>query len=88
MKDYNVPTNQLNWRNTTSAQVYALTLGDTEVSNEVVIGILIVLFCKAIVLFDSGTTHSFVSCNLVRVFDLASKWLEVDLAIATPVGRT
>lgn len=39
-------------------------------------------------LFDSGAMHSFVSYSFSRDCNLMSKWLDVDLAVATPVGKT
>jgi hypothetical protein len=70
------------------AHVYALTPGDAATSNEVVTGTLLISSRKATVLFDSGATHSFVSYSFSRDCNLMSEWLDVDLAVATPVGKT
>jgi outer membrane lipoprotein-sorting protein len=51
-------------RSITSAWVYALTPGDAKTSNEVVTGILSISHGKALVIFDSGATHSFVSYSI------------------------
>jgi hypothetical protein len=39
------------------------------------------------VLFDSGAKHSFVSYSFSRDCNLMSEWLDVDLAVATPVRK-
>lgn len=43
------------------AHVYALTQQDTQVSNVMVIGTLFICTHKVRVLFDPGSTHSYVS---------------------------
>jgi hypothetical protein len=75
-------------RHTAPARVYALTHGDAEASNEVVTGTLLIFPYKASVLFDSGATHSFVSCSFAKTACLKSELMDVDLAVATPVGKT
>jgi hypothetical protein len=69
------------------ALVYALTPRDIAASNEVVTGTLLIASFKATVLFDSRATHSFVSCSFTRTCGLMSEWLDVDLAVAIPVGK-
>jgi hypothetical protein len=68
--------------------VYALTPVDTKVSNEVVTSTLLIASCNATMLFDSGATHSFVSCSFTKNCGLESELLDVNLAVATPVGKT
>jgi len=75
-------------RNTAPARVYALTPGDAAASNEIVTSTLLISSRQATVLFDSGATHSFVSYSFSRDCNLMSEWLDVDLAVATPVGKT
>jgi hypothetical protein len=43
------------------ARVYALILGEPEGGSEVVTGSAPILGFEALVLFDSGATHSFIS---------------------------
>jgi hypothetical protein len=87
----NNPTNQNRpgeqW-NTGPTHVYALTPGDAATSNEVVTGTLLISSRQATVLFDSGATHSFMSHSFSRDCNLMSEWLDVDLVVATPVGKT
>ena len=47
-----------------------------------------ILGFKALVLFDSGATHSFVSIVFIRLSRLAVRTLEPSLALTTPVGKT
>jgi hypothetical protein len=65
-----------------------LTPGDAVASNEVVTCTLLISSRKATVLFDSGATHSFVSYSFSQYCNLMSEWLDVDLAVASPVGKT
>jgi hypothetical protein len=58
------------------------------VSNEVVTGTLLISSHQATVLFDSSATHSFVSYSFSQDCKLMSEWLDVDLAVATPVGKS
>jgi hypothetical protein len=68
--------------------VYALTLSDAAVSNDVVIGTLPISFGRAFVLFYSGATHSFVSYCFAKAYCLESEALDVNLAVATPIRST
>jgi hypothetical protein len=65
-----------------------LTPSDTVASNKGVTGTFFIANCQATILFDSGATHSFVSSSFTRNCGLISEWLDVDLAVATPVGKT
>jgi hypothetical protein len=53
-----------------------------------VIGTALILGFEASVLFDSRTTHSFVSIVFVRLSRLIVRTLEPSLVITTPVGKT
>jgi hypothetical protein len=94
-KDCKAPANNPNnqncpgeQQNTAPAHVYAPTPGDTAMSNEVVTITLLISFGKATVLFDSCATHSFVSYSFSRDCNLMSQWLDVDLVVVTPLGKT
>jgi hypothetical protein len=63
-----------------------LVLGELEEGLEVVTGTAPILGFKALVLFDSGATHSFVSIVFVRLSRLVVRTLEPALAVTTPVG--
>ena len=47
-----------------------------------------ILGFEALVLFDLGATHSFISIVFVRLFRLAVRSLEPGLTVTTPVGKT
>ncbi|XP_022149380.1 uncharacterized protein LOC111017810 [Momordica charantia] len=49
------------------ARVFALTRGDVEHAEAVVIGTVLVLSMPAYALFDSGSSHSFIASTFVRV---------------------
>jgi hypothetical protein len=70
------------------ARVYALVLGEPEGGSKIVTGTVPILGFEALVLFDSGATHSFVSIVFVRLSRLVVRTLESSLAVTTPVGRT
>jgi hypothetical protein len=69
------------------ARVYALTPGEAETENEVVTGILPLFSGKAIVLFDSGASHSFVSTKYAKRFHISIEPMEVGVLVATLVGK-
>jgi hypothetical protein len=75
-------------RTTTPARVYALTPGDAAASNSVVSGTLPISFGRSFVLFDSGATHSFVSYCFAKASCLELEALDINLAVATPIGNT
>jgi hypothetical protein len=68
--------------------VYALTPGDIAASNSVVSGTLHISSGRAFVLFDSEATHSFVSNCFAKACCLESEALDINLAVATPIGST
>lgn len=51
----------LGQRGTTPTQVFALSLDDTDASINLATGIILLFLHHALVLFDSGAMHSFVS---------------------------
>ncbi|KAH7569678.1 hypothetical protein JRO89_XS06G0239800 [Xanthoceras sorbifolium] len=72
----------------TQGRVYALTRQEAEASPSVVSGIVPISGHLAFVLFDSGSTHSFIACNFARRFDCAPEMLEFVLCVATPSGES
>jgi hypothetical protein len=77
-----------NRRPPTQARVYSLTPGEAETENEVVTGFLPLFTGKAIVLFDSGATHSFISVKYARRFHVSIEPMEVGVLVASLVGKT
>jgi hypothetical protein len=65
------------------AKVYTIVPEESEV----VTGTVPILGFEALVLFDSGATHSFVSIVFVRLSRLVVRTLEPGLAVTTPIGK-
>jgi hypothetical protein len=76
-----------NHRPPTQARVYALIPSEAEMENEVVIGTLPLLTGKAVILFDSGAAHSFVSAKYARGFHINIELMEVGVVVSTLVGK-
>jgi hypothetical protein len=70
------------------ARVYAIVPGESKGGSEVVTGTVPILGFEALVLFDSGATHSFVSIVFVRLSRLVVRTLEPGLAVTTLAGKT
>ena len=68
--------------------MYALTTQDAQVMDTVVAGILPLFFAHAKVLFDPGSTHSFVSCAFVKNHDKSLELLDSKLSVSTPISDT
>ncbi|XP_057965499.1 uncharacterized protein LOC131156066 [Malania oleifera] len=71
---------------TTQARVYSLTPGDVENAKNVVTGMISFMSLNAIVMFDSGATHSFVSRRFAKVCGIDAQLLRVELGVAMPAG--
>jgi hypothetical protein len=69
-------------------RVYALTTQDAQATDTVVTGILPLFSTPARVLFDPGSTHSFISCGFVRNVARSPEPLEYELSVSTPLGDT
>ena len=76
-----------NRRPPTQAKEYALTLGEAKIEKEVVIGTLPLFTGKAVILFDSGATHSFISAKYAMRFHINFESMEVGVVVSTPVGK-
>ena len=69
------------------AVVHAITTRKAEETNTVVTGTLPILDHLAFTLFDSGTTHSFISEGFVKFANLELKPLEIPLTVSTPANE-
>ncbi|XP_028123199.1 uncharacterized protein LOC114320263 [Camellia sinensis] len=67
-------------------RVFALVLGDVQNAATVVSGTFIVYGHSAHVLFDSGSTHSFVSKLFAPNLDKSEKKLSYILCVSSPLG--
>ena len=70
------------------ARVFALTPQDAQASNAIVTGILSVCSHGARVLFDPGSTHSYVSSFFASRFGKDPVLLDRPFYVATPVGES
>ena len=68
------------------ARVYALTRKEADDSPSVVTGTISISGQHGLALFDSGSTHSFVSHAFVSNMGVVPEPLGVDLCVATPSG--
>nr|GME09974.1 reverse transcriptase [Ipomoea batatas]GME11970.1 reverse transcriptase [Ipomoea batatas] len=71
----------------TNARVFAMTQQDADVANNVVSGILPMNSINAYVLFDSGSSHCFVSKRFVKSLNLITEKLDEPLFVSTPMKK-
>ena len=70
-----------------AGRVFALTQQDAETSPSVVSGTLVITNQPAQVLFDSGSTHSFISHSFARRLNMIPETLDFELSVDTPSGH-
>ena len=73
-------------RRKAQGRVFALTPPDVQASVTVVTGILPLFSNFAKTLFDSGSTHSFISSRYAMLCDKKPGLMDYDLFVATPMG--
>ena len=66
--------------------MYAITRQDAEASNTAVTGTVLVETLDAYVLFDTGSTHSFVSPRLASKLGVEPRKMEIPLVVSSPLG--
>ncbi|GAA0145697.1 hypothetical protein LIER_05833 [Lithospermum erythrorhizon] len=69
-------------------QIHIVTQQEARESPRVATGTLLLCHYEAMVLFDSGATHSFISQSFVNALPLCRECLLVPLVILTPEGRS
>ncbi|XP_074363086.1 uncharacterized protein LOC141703458 [Apium graveolens] len=72
----------------TSGRVFSITAKDAASTPSTISGSLFVGNGNAIVLFDTGATHSFISTSYVKHLDIVSTALISDFFVGTPIGVT
>ncbi|KAF5472138.1 hypothetical protein F2P56_008878 [Juglans regia] len=75
-----------NARRTVPARVFALTPREAEDKDDVITGIIPLFLNKAIVLFDSGATYSFISMDYVKLCPIVANEMDYNLRVSTPTG--
>ena len=73
-------------RRKAQGRVFALAPQDVQASDIVVTGILPLFSNFAKILFDSGSTHSFISSRYAKLCDKKPGLMDYDLSVATPMG--
>ena len=68
------------------ARVFALSQQDAQASNTVVAGTITINSHKAHMLFDSGSTHSYISPKFARKLNVMHEKLREPLVVSTPSG--
>ena len=61
---------------------------EAETSDAVITGNLLVCDCMASVLFDPGSTFSYISSSIATSFDLHCVFLDTPIRVSTPVGES
>ncbi|CAN1768730.1 Retrovirus-related Pol polyprotein from transposon 17.6 [Linum perenne] len=69
-------------------RLYALTRGAAENANDVVTGMISILGLSVYALFDSGSTHSFVSEKCLSSLGVVASSLSVSWGVRTPLGTS
>jgi hypothetical protein len=77
-----------NRRPPTQVRVYAFTPGKVEIKKEVVTGTLPLFTDKAVIIFNSGATHSFILAKYARRFHINLELMEVGEVVSTSVGKS
>ena len=67
--------------------MFAINQADAEAADNLVEGTLLVCGFEAKILFDTGSTHSFMSPNFSKLIDMPARGLEYVLTVSTPVGK-
>jgi hypothetical protein len=73
-------------QNQAHAHVSHVTMEDAQAAPDVIIGIILVNDNNAIVLFDSGSSHSFIAANFVQKHNLPLSMLKNWMIVSSPRG--
>jgi hypothetical protein len=73
-------------RNQARACVNHVAVEDAPEAPDVIIGMILVNDSDAIVLFDSGASHSFVAANFVQKHNLPLSMLKNQMIVSSPMG--
>lgn len=84
----NRPENQSAQKPKEPERVYAMSVRDARVTNDVVVGTILVHAHNAYALIDPGATHSVISASFVHRLKLLPQSLDVDLMIDIPIGKS
>jgi hypothetical protein len=63
-----------------------VTVEDAQEAPDVIIGMILVNDNNAIILFDSGASHSFIAANFVQKYSLPLSMLKNRMIVSSPRG--
>jgi hypothetical protein len=73
-------------QNQACARVNHVAVDDAQAAPDIIIGMILVNDNNAIVLFDSGASHSFVAANFVQKHNLPLSMLKNRMIVSSPRG--
>jgi hypothetical protein len=73
-------------QNQARARVNHVAMEDAQAAPDVIIGMILINDSNAIVLFDSGASHSFVAANVVQKHNLHLSMLKNQMIVSSPGG--
>jgi hypothetical protein len=73
-------------QNQVCARVNHVAMEDAQAALDVIIGMILVNDNNAIVLFDSGASHSFVAASFVQKYNLPLSMLKNQIIVSSPGG--
>jgi hypothetical protein len=76
----------LAWQNQARARVNHVVVDDAQAALDIIIGMILINDNNAIVLFDSGASHSFVAANFVQKHNLPLSMLKNQMIVSSPGG--
>jgi hypothetical protein len=63
-----------------------VAMGDAQAAPDIIIGMILVNDNNAIVLFDSGVSHSFIAASFVQKHNLPLSMLKNQMIVSSPGG--
>ncbi|KAL2480823.1 Pepsin-retropepsin like protein [Abeliophyllum distichum] len=69
-----------------TARAFSLVSPNAGTSNDVVAGTIYITSKHVYVLFNSGATHSFIVTNMLRILELGTKPLPLEMEVTIPSG--
>jgi hypothetical protein len=73
-------------QNQARARVNHVAMEDAQATLDVIIGMILVNDNNAIILFDSGASHSFVAASFVQKYNLPLSMLKNQMIVSSPGG--
>jgi hypothetical protein len=73
-------------QNQAHAHVNHVTMEDAQAAPDVIIGMILVSDNNAIMLFDFGSSHSFVAASFMQKYNLPLSMLKNQMIVSSPKG--